>query len=204
MRTSKAISTISYNTLPFLKDKLSQLHDLGVISFYVFIKHLREDDETKEHVHLYIQPNGAIDSNSLKKEFAEFDPTNEKPLGVIDFANSKFVDWFLYALHDTNYLATKGLQRKYHYTKDELICSDVDYLQELIHTSNFARYKADTIFYEMVDKGYSFAEILRTRALPPNLVNQYKTIYNELVVPNFNKDNNVVDVNTGVVSRRVF
>lgn len=210
MRTSRAVSTISYNSDSFLIEKLNQLYEVGDISFYCFIYHLAEEDEhdkdgkPKNHFHLYIQPNGVIDTDILKKAFAEFDPTNDKPLGVIDFHNSKFVDWYLYSLHDGDYLASKGITRKYHYHKEDIFCSDIDYFNELIHTSNFARFKADKVFYDMVEKGYSFSDILRTRLIPPNLVNSYKTIYNALVVPDFTKDNNIVDAYTGEVRRRVF
>ena len=43
MKTTKACSTISYNSLDFLKDKLDQLVQRRYISFYAFVKHYAED-----------------------------------------------------------------------------------------------------------------------------------------------------------------
>lgn len=50
MRTSKPISTISYNTLPFLKEKLDDLVNNQVLEFYFFIWHHAEDDEAGKKI----------------------------------------------------------------------------------------------------------------------------------------------------------
>ena len=60
MKTSKPISTISYNSEEFLKAKLDYLVRSGEVAFWYYIKHHGEyDKETniqdKDHIHLYIQ-----------------------------------------------------------------------------------------------------------------------------------------------------
>ena len=166
MRTSKPIATISYNTDSFLIHKLNNLIDIGVIDFYSFIKHLPEEDEKKEHKHLFIVPSGLVDTNSLIKELEEIDDLNDLPLKCMPFRNSKFSDWFMYSLHDENYLASKYMIKKYHYCKDDFIRSDETYFSELIHTSDFTKYKAQKLFLDLVHAGYSFADILEKGVVP--------------------------------------
>ena len=78
MRTSKMISTISYNSLEYLKLKLNDLIDRHIIVFYLFIHHLPESDELKEHTHLFIEPNTTIDTMSIQEFLQEPDPNYKK------------------------------------------------------------------------------------------------------------------------------
>ena len=50
MKTTKPISTISYNTPEFLENKLNELLANGLISFFAYILHEPEEDETKRHL----------------------------------------------------------------------------------------------------------------------------------------------------------
>lgn len=129
MRTTKPISTISFNSPAYLSLKLSELHKSGRISFWAFIIHKPEDDEggKKEHCHVYIEPSKMLQTDDLKSELREFDPSiPDKPKGCISFNSSKFDPWYLYVLHDKRYLASKSQSRKYHYSHDEIITSDAD------------------------------------------------------------------------------
>lgn len=129
MKTSKPVSTISFNTVSFLILKLKELMEAGKISFWCFIQHMPEDDEggKKEHCHVYIEPSKMIQTDDFKKELMEFDPANpEKPLGCLSFTSSKFGPWFLYGLHDKRYLASKGQSRRYFYSFDDFVTSDSD------------------------------------------------------------------------------
>ena len=118
------------------------------------------------------------------------------------FRNSKFADWFMYALHDKNYLASKYMIKKYHYCKEDFYYSDETFFQELIHTSDFTKYKAQQLFVEFVHAGYSFAQILEKGVVPMNLVCQFKTMYNEIAFQERVKD--VIDTNSGEVLSDVF
>ena len=129
MRTTKPISTISFNTPDFLKLKLNELVKAGKLSFWAFIVHKPEDDEggKKEHCHVYVEPSKMLQSDDLKAELKEFDPEHpDKPRGCISFNSSKFDPWYLYALHDKRYLASKGQSRRYHYEHDDIVTSDDD------------------------------------------------------------------------------
>lgn len=127
MKTKREISTISYNTIDFLVMELEQLIQDHVISFWCVISHQPDEDEKKPHHHVYIIPNGQLDTMDLQLQFREYDPNKpDKPLGCINFEYSKRDDWILYGEHYEPYLASKFQSRKHHYTKEHFISSDED------------------------------------------------------------------------------
>lgn len=134
MRTSKPIATISYNTQDFLVAKLEELCRNHRISDYMFINHFAEEDERKNHIHLWVKPNTLLDTMNLQQEFMEYDPSNPlKPLKCIDFRLSAVDDWILYSQHYAPYLATKGESREYHYSKDDFVYHDEDTFEDLYY-----------------------------------------------------------------------
>lgn len=106
MATQKPISTISYNSESFLREKLEAWLDAHIIQAYQFICHKGEDGD-KDHIHLRLEPNKRVDPMDLKEELKEFRLGEEKPLGVRPFRPSKEEDWFLYVVHDKDYLRLK-------------------------------------------------------------------------------------------------
>ena len=96
MRTTKPFSTISYNTEHFLIDKLNELVRKRVIKFWAFIEHIPEEDEKKKHKHLYMIPNGQLDTDQLDEFFREIDieDVTRPPLGIKMFVSSKWDDWY--------------------------------------------------------------------------------------------------------------
>lgn len=121
MQTSKAISTISYNTEAFLVAKLSELLKQHTIVRWYYVRHTAEKDEAKDHFHVYVEPNKRIDTAALSDAFRELDPKKpDKPLGVRPWETSKIDDWILYGLHDSAYLASKLESREFVYTPDDI------------------------------------------------------------------------------------
>lgn len=106
MATQKPISTISYNSVSFLVEKLQNLYDAHIIQAWQFITHKGEDGD-KDHIHLRIEPNKRIDPMELTEMFKEYEKGKDKPLGVRPWRQSKEEDWFLYAVHDSDYLSLK-------------------------------------------------------------------------------------------------
>lgn len=106
MATQKPISTISYNSEAFLVEKLQNLYDAHIIQAWQFITHKGEDGD-KDHIHLRIEPNKRIDPMELTEMFKEYEKGKDKPLGVRPWRQSKEEDWFLYAVHDSDYLSFK-------------------------------------------------------------------------------------------------
>lgn len=106
MATQKPIATISYNSESFLREKLEAWLSAHIIQAYQYICHKGEDGD-KDHIHLRIEPNKKLDPMDLQESLREYVMDNEKPLGVRPFRPSKEEDWFLYAVHDKEYLAIK-------------------------------------------------------------------------------------------------
>lgn len=106
MATLKPISTISYNTEPFLREKLETWYKAHIIQAYQYIFHKGEDGD-KDHIHVRIEPNKKIDPMDLTESLKEFIPGDDKPLGIRPWRPSKEEDWILYAVHDKQYLNIK-------------------------------------------------------------------------------------------------
>ncbi len=197
MRTTKPFSTISYNTADFLKLKLGDLVQRRIINYYCFVEHYAEEEETKSHKHLFIMPNGQINTDTLTDILQEIDSTNPlKPLGVMPWQSSKWADWYLYSSHDVAYLVSKGQSRKYHYTKEDFITSDNDFFIELIHTIDRTKYAKTQEFVQQVCEGKSFYHMVKNGQIPAPQFNQWLQMYNFIK----NCESNIeVDEKTGEV-----
>ena len=106
MATQKPISTISYNSEAFLREKLDAWVQAHIIQCYTYICHKGEEGD-KDHIHLRIEPNKKLDPMELTESLKEFVKGQDKPLGVRPWRQSKEEDWFLYAVHDKQYLELK-------------------------------------------------------------------------------------------------
>lgn len=129
MKTSKVISTVSYNSKEFLTNFLTELFNNGNIQFWCAIYHLGEWDEDKQrddknHFHVYIEPNERIDTTQLQKMSCEFIEGYTKPLKCMDFRLSELDDWVWYELHDEAYLRTKFETKQYHYSREDFFTSE--------------------------------------------------------------------------------
>lgn len=168
MKTSRPISSISFNSEPFLIDTLEKMHKARIISFWACILHKPEDDEggKKYHYHLYIEPGKApIEVNTFNDNFIEPDPESDKPLKTLIFRISKKDDALLYFKHDEGYLASKGQSRKYHYEWKEFYTSDEDEFNERIKTINldlnpYKRMK------EAIQNGWTFSQYAENGSVP--------------------------------------
>lgn len=184
MKTSKPISTVSFNTPVFLYGRLADLVRAGVLSWWVAVPHLSEDDEggKKDHIHLYCEPSRLLQTDDLCSEFLEFDPARpDKPLSVLRWQLSKFDDWVLYGLHDVSYLASKGLTKKYHYDYDDLVSSDPDTLLYRFRSVNVLAVTPIRRLIQYADKGLSFSELLALGVVPVPQVRQYREVYDLLL-----------------------
>lgn len=106
MATQKPISTISYNTEAFLKEKLENWMNAHIIQAFQYICHKGEDGD-KDHIHLRVEPNKKIDPMDLIEQLKEYRIGEDKPLGCRPFRPSKEEDWILYSVHDKQYLKIK-------------------------------------------------------------------------------------------------
>lgn len=180
MRTSKPIATISYNTEPFLLNKLQELIRNHKISDYMYIKHFPEEDERKEHIHLWLKPNTLLDTMDLQEFFRELDPSKpDKPLKCIDFRTSKTDDWILYNLHHSGYLASKGEAREFVYNKEDFRFYDEDNFEDLFKHALFgSEWSKQNQLLKLINEGsISPDELITSGLVPLQLTSQINSLY---------------------------
>lgn len=191
MKTRLPISTISYNTPAFLAVKLAELKKAKVLSEWYFIEHKPEDDEggLKVHIHLYAVPAKSIQTEDLVEELIEPDMTKlDKPRKCLAFRTSKnFADWYLYAIHDPAYLASKGESRRYNYTRESIQASDDDELNRRIHEINLLEKSPYAKLMAYAQDGLTWQEVFTRGAVPIQQINQWKEAYRLILAQHTNR-----------------
>ena len=165
-RSIKPLSTISYNSPGFLKRKLEELRKNGVLDFWCYIFHHGEklDDGSieKDHFHVYMVPCEAIDKRQLRNEFVEFYRREKLPRGFMPCQSSTWQDWYLYGLHDNEYLQSKGQSRQYSYTNADMQRSDETYYWDLVHRIDRTKINPLGTVIRAAQSGMTFAEFVTT------------------------------------------
>lgn len=178
MKTSLQVSTISYNSSDYLRDRLDELVSAGILSFYAFIPHLGEGGD-KNHIHLLCIPARLTDFDALKKHFYELDPLHPKPLGVTRWVKTKqFRDWYLYGLHDRMYLALKGEAKEFVYSPEDFVVSDDDIMRELVAECDVC--PGDCTYHAikvMVEDGYTWHQVLCSGYIPTRHIMQARELF---------------------------
>lgn len=181
MRTSKAFSTISYNSHGFLERKLNDLVHRGDLQFWAFIHHHAEDEERSDHNHVFFLPDKLIDTFGIKPEFDEL-----RDDGSIDgcklFRPSNWGDWYLYALHDPAYLASKyelEKPKKFMYLPENVVCSDDDIRQSLVEQMNYTELMSPSfkLIREHATAGISLIDFLQRFPVKKSELRYVKEIY---------------------------
>lgn len=182
MRTSKPISTISFNTPDFVRNLCGDLVHRGILSAAVWVEHLGEDDEAgkKAHIHLYAEPSKRLQTDDLRTLFVEPVPDTDKPLGVLPWRSSRFTDWYLYCKHDRTYLNAKGLERKYHYKDEDFCATDADYLLCLVREISRLDVSLYSDMVDAIQRGVSWSQYFSRGTVPIQLVRQYKIAWDIL------------------------
>lgn len=191
MRTTKPISTISFNTPAYLRLKLDELLKAGRISFWAFIVHKPEDDEggKKEHCHLYVEPSKMLQSDDLRAELKEFDPEHpDKPRGCLSWTGSKFDPWYLYALHDKRYLASKGQARRFHYSHDDIVTSDADDLLCKARSIDLVSLSPYADMEEAQRLGLTFPEYFARGTIPLQQISLFQRAWDLLLTLRTDRD----------------
>lgn len=179
VRTTKPISTISFNTPAYLEQKLKELTRAGILQFWAFISHKPEDDEggKKEHIHLYMEPSKILQTEDLKDEFIELLPGEDKPRKCIGIVSSKFDDWYMYALHDKRYLAGKGQSRRFHYSADAFISTDEDELNFKVKRIDLLSLSPYADMMEAIYQGVTWDEYFARGTIPIPQIRQFETAW---------------------------
>jgi len=181
VRTTKPISTITYNTPAFLRVKLDELVKAKKIAFWAYIQHKPEEDEKKQHIHLYCEPAKMLQTEDFKDFFKEQDKKHpDKPLTCISWQSSKFDDWYMYGIHDERYLASKGQARKYHYERKDVISSDDDDLDHHISEIDMIKLTPYQVLADAYKAGQTFAQVVTSGKVPIQQINAYQKAWKVL------------------------
>lgn len=180
MKTSKPLSTVSYNTPRYLIFKLEQLRKSKVLSKWYVMPHAPEDDEAgkKYHMHVFVQSNNKVDPDDLRAQFIEpvaGDIT--RPRKCMPFVPSDFSNWCMYVLHDPAYLASKGQSRRYRYGFKDFLVFDADvfdYERKSISMSDISAYRKMLGF---IERGQSFAEFVGSGSCPIPQIRNWQTAF---------------------------
>lgn len=181
--TSAQIGTISYNSEEFLQLTLNEMLEKNDILYWCYIKHKGDEDEKKDHIHVRIHPNGRIDLAALAKEFIEPVPDN-LPLRCLLWRNAELHNWFMYCVHDPDYLQSKNLIRNCKYTFDNFVSSSTDdtrlfYMESREEFFNSPDYTEMVIKREL-DNGVSLHDLITQGLIRPRDVFKYKQYYSAL------------------------
>lgn len=193
MITNKPFSTISYNSIGFLTNKLDLFVDDGYIVFYALYPHKGEDDESgkKDHIHVYIEPNKRIDTQALFTELEEVDiPLNEflelapqeQKLHILKCmpcrtSSGKFAHWYMYSQHNPQYLKAKNLTKKFFYNAEDCITNDNDYLHYLVQQIEPIPLTPYQAIREAIENGETFHEFIAKGQIPITLIHAYSKAY---------------------------
>lgn len=180
MKTSKPISTVSYNSPDFLSNLILTWKRSGIIDFGMWILHKAEEGE-KDHFHVFLKPSKLIQTSDLEKESCEFVPTHPKPLKMIPFCSSKEDDWVLYTLHDPDYLASKGLVRLYSYSLEDYSSTDSDCFADIVsRVHDNSQGKIEYRLIQLIRSGLSWDQIVLSGFIPLRYITGAKIMYDSL------------------------
>lgn len=179
MATQKPISTISYNTTLFLREKLTELYNAHIIQAYQFIYHKGEDGD-KDHIHLRVEPNKRIDQMELTSLLTEYVNGEDKPRGCRPWRPSTEEDWILYAVHDPVYLREKYGENpdkgeKIPYQWEVIEASPLYDVQTMFIRAKAKLSRTQSNVFDRLEHGESFANLVK-EGIPVALVNQLATL----------------------------
>lgn len=183
VKTSKPISTISYNSPEFLRQKINYWKELGIIEYGMWIRHEPDEDNKKAHYHVFLKPAKLIQTMDLENDSMEFPgqkfydtdgvtgtelvQTEVKPLKMIGFRMSKEDDWILYGIHDPTYLAEKGMTRNVHYSFNDIETTCIDTLHDMItHLIDNRKGRLEVRIFDLIQKDFSWRDIVTTGIVP--------------------------------------
>jgi hypothetical protein len=123
-----------------------------------------------------------LQTDDLKAELKEFDPKHpDRPRGCISWNSSKFGPWYLYALHDKRYLASKGQSRRFHYEHENIVTSDEDDLHFKARSIDLVSLSPYADMEDAQRQGFSWAEYFSRGTVPLQQVALFERAWNLLL-----------------------
>ncbi len=112
MAVTSPFGFISYNSRDFLQRTLQTFIDDKKFLRCACWYHESTGTE-KNHFHCWVEPAVPIEVTTLAENFIELDENgNQQSIAIRPRCRSKWVDAYLYGIHDSDYLASKGKVRE--------------------------------------------------------------------------------------------
>lgn len=184
--TRKPFSFVSWNSPDFLANSLLDLEKRDVISFWSFIHHIPEPSDDiiskgeKEHFHVYCEPLNTVLYSEIIASLSEIQPEGiNRPSQI---RRSAFDPWFVYGLHDKEYLLSIGQVRKYHYSSDDFVNSNDDIFAEYVRSVNWNKFHKSNnnvrkLIKDYAVKGKSWVDVVDSGVIPINQYGAYKSMF---------------------------
>lgn len=177
MTTSKPLSGILWTSPEYAERRLNSLVNSRALSFWAFIPHFPESDETKNHIHCYIVPARRVCTDEIFMSFREPTEKTEVYKGASKvWTKSTFEDWYFYGLHDERYLESKGILKQIHYSISDFRSSSADDFSALVGQCH-NNFDIRRILREEVAQGKTFTEFVRDNyyKIPVNQIKNIET-----------------------------
>lgn len=190
MATSLPLSTVTWNTPEYLAKVLDNHYKARDIQFYAFIHHYPDTDDIvkgasgKDHYHVFIEPAYKVDLFDVRDWFDEVPEDSEKGIiRCLPLHKSKFDDWYLYILHDKDYLESKMQFRDFHYSVDDVISSDEFELHYRIGHIDYSKIEGNrkNRIKKAIMSGCTFSELCMSGLIPVQQIKQYQLLYDMIV-----------------------
>ena len=168
MTTIKALSTISYNSEDFLKGKLNELCANGYIDFWYYIKHIGEYDKAsdttdKDHIHVILNLVSVLIQLIYRLCL----------LNIQIMISHKRNEKILYDLHNEQYLISIMDKKQYHYSVDDIVTNDRDYLMEIYREAMHSDIFRNKRFIEMLESGACVSDLAYHGFIRPSQAYSY-------------------------------
>lgn len=173
MRSTKSISSIAYHRPAVFRALTDSLRKADAIGPCLWIAHEGEGDD-KPHIHLVLLGGFRTYDTSKVGTLWGVDVQGDKTASVSALwrVSRSINDWLLYAVHDTKYLALKGLERESAYTWDDIQCSagDEEIRDQLIreakdHASTLGD-KTTARLIQLARKGWDWRRVVLSGLVP--------------------------------------
>ena len=203
MKTSKPFGFISYNSREFLQSVLQQFIADGKFLRCACWYHESTGKE-KNHFHVWIEPNEEIDTSIISDKFVEtLESGEQQSIAIRPKCSSKWNDAYLYGIHDSEYLSSKGLERELVNIKTDMHIYLGDFTADLAQAEIFrlkhclapyARLKA------LVYEGKTLEQVYLILRIPFSLLNAVSMAYKYVKTQvNREKLDNMIEEEYGLV-----
>lgn len=185
MSVTSPFGFISYNSRDFLQRTLQTFINDGKFIRCACWYHESTGTE-KNHFHCWVEPAVPIEVTTLAENFVELDEEgNQQSIAIRPRCRSKWNDAYLYGIHDSDYLASKGLIRELVNIKTDMhiylgdFKADIAEAEFYLNKSCLAPYAR---LKKLVCEGKTLEEVYILLRIPFAQLNSVKNAYRDICI----------------------